>query len=252
MKKRLVSVVSIALCVSLSFFACSNDNRNDASSAQEKSASTEGTSDTIPYEYEKIINNIINAYPWNDDDITMVAENPELSYMYRSNSTLSEIGFALIDLDNNGQNELVISDINRSFVYDLYTLSNGKIHHIFGSGERYFYYLRENGYIENQWSGSAVTSGHDFYKYNGGNLDFVERITMDAYHALDVGRIKELSDATKDNTFFISKNDKEEDYKAVSFDDAVKAIEIYQNTNKPLEIEYIALSEYIIPTNSKF
>ena len=173
----------------------------------------------------------------------MVLENPELSYMYRRNSELSEVGFALIDLDGNGQEELIISDPSK-FVYDLYTISNGKAVHLFDSGERYCYVLRENGIVENSWSSSAVTSGHDFYKLNDGELVFIERITLDAYHALDAGVIDDLSQANDDNCFFRSESENEDDYKLVTSDEAIKAIEIYQNANKTLNIEYTLLSEY--------
>ena len=199
---------------------------------------------TLPIEYDVIINNIINAYPWNYDEKNMVPENPELSDMYCRNSTLSEVGFALIDLDGNGQKELLISDPSKPFVYDLYTVSNGQVIHLFGSHERNAYYVYENGYIENQWLGSAATSGHDFYKLNDSTLEFIERITLDAYHALDVGLIKELSEANDENTFFTSKSDKFEDYKKATFNEAMKAIETYQNTNKRLEINYTLFSEY--------
>ena len=194
-------------------------------------------------EYALIIDNIVKAYPWNDDDLTIVPENPELSYMYRRNSELSEIGFALIDLDGNGQEELIISDPSK-FVYDVYTISNGKAVHLFDSGERYCYILRENGVVENSWSGSNATSGHDFYQINDGKLDFVERITLDAYHALDVGIIKELNEANENNSFFISPTDQFEDYKLVTSNEAIEKIESYQNTNKELEIEYTLLSDY--------
>ncbi len=208
------------ICISLFLSACSgnsatNDETDNITSETEKIvASTK----TLPQQYEVIINNIINSYPWNDDELTMVAENPELSYLYRKSSSLSDVGFALIDLDNNGQEELVITDINSPFIYDLYTISNGKATHLFDSGERYCYYIYENGYIKNQWSGSAVTTGNDFYKLENGVLNFVERITLDEYHALDIGLIKDISDADG-NHFFNSKTTSVEDYKAITFEE---------------------------------
>ncbi len=244
MKKTLCILLCLTLIFSLS--ACV-DNRSSNDSVPDSNSTTSNQKPTtlsaLPYEYDTIINNIINAYPWNDDDMNMVLENPELSYMYRRNSELSEIGFALIDLDGNGQEELIISDPSK-FVYDLYTISNGKAVHLFDSGERYCYVLRENGIVENSWSGSAATSGHDFYKLNDGKLDFVERITLDAYHALDAGLIHNLSEANEDNCFFRSNSEDEKDYKTVSSDEAIKTIENYQNANKELEIEYTFLSDY--------
>ncbi len=233
------------ICISLFLSACSgnsttNTETNNATSETEKLVTL---NQTIPKEYELIINNIINAYPWNDDELTMVTENPELSYMYRKSSLLSDVGFALIDLDNNGQEELIITDVNRPFIYDLYTISDGKATHLFDSGERYCYYIYENGYIKNQWSGSAATSGNDFYKLENGVLNFVERITLDEYHALDIGLINDISEADGSH-FFKSKTTQTDDYKSITIEEYKNILETYEDTNKPLEIEYTLLSEY--------
>ena len=244
MKKALCILFCLTLIISLSACVAAGSSDNSAPDSNRTTSSQDSTLiPTLPNEYATIINNIINAYPWNDDDMNMVLENPELSYMYRRNSELSEVGFALIDLDRNGQEELIISDPSK-FVYDLYTISNGKAVHLFDSGERYCYILRENGLVENSWSGSAATSGHDFYKLNDGELVFIERITLDAYHALDAGVIDDLSQANDDNCFFRSESENEDDYKLVTSDEAIKAIETYQNANKTLNIEYTLLSEY--------
>ncbi len=228
-------ILLVLLCISLSLSAC----------AQNDAANIDANSPTVPLpkEYDVIINNIINAYPWNDDETTMVPENPELSYMYRRNSALSEIGFALIDLDNNGQKELVISDISKPFIYDLYTISEGEVIHLVDSGERYRYYLYENGYLENQWSG-GVSTGYDFYRLDGGTLDFVERITSDAQHAMDIGMISDISEANDNDFYFRSESDQPADYKSVTSDEATKIMEDYRNANQPLIIEYTLLSDY--------
>lgn len=229
-------IFSVLLCISLFLSACA---QNDAANIDSNSPTV-----PLPHEYDVIINNIINAYPWNDDETTMVPENPELSYLYRRNSALSEIGFALIDLDNNGQKELVISDISKPFIYDLYTISEGEAIHLVDSGERYRYYLYENGYLENQWSGGGMTSGYDFYRLNGSTLDFIERITTDAYHALDIGMIGDISAANDKEFYFRSESDQPEGYKPITSEEATKAIEAYRNENKSLAIEYTLLSEY--------
>lgn len=248
MRKNLSYILLFFCCTCLFFSACSGNVADSTPSApttvQESLDLTEGTSDAGLHSYDEILNNIINAYPWNDDDEAVVPENPELSYMYRRNSELSEIGFALIDLDHNGQEELIISGINVPIIYDLYTIADGTVTHLFDSAERNFYLLYENGFIENGWSASAATSGHDFYKLNDGELVFIERITLDAYHALDAGLIGSLSEANADNSYFKSKSEKEADYALITSDEALKAIEAYQDANDPLHIEYTLLSEY--------
>ncbi|MBQ3528624.1 MAG: hypothetical protein IJA52_08755 [Clostridia bacterium] len=237
------------LCISLLLSACSCNDAEIAepkdTSASEDQVTTAGDTDAVlPCDYDDIIKNIIKAYPWDDDYNNIVTENPELSYMYSRSRSLSDIGFALLDLDGNGQEELIVTDINSPFIYDLYTVTDGEIFHLFCSSERSCYFIYENGWIENQWSGSAATSGHDFYKLNDGSLDFVERITMDAYYALDAGLISDPSEADGENTFFRSKSEDFEDYILIPFDEAIKAIETYQNANEPLVIEYTLLSEY--------
>ena len=237
-----------ALCVFLCVFVVfclSTCSRTERSYSNSETTTSQEPKDlpALHSEYSLILDNIVTAYPWNDDDLIIVPENPELSYMYRRSTALSEIGFALIDLDVNGQEELIISGPNK-FVYDVYTISNDKIVHLFASGERNCYILRENRWIENAWSGSAATSGHDFYQINDGKLDFVERITLDAYHALDIGVIKELTEANDNNCFFISPTDQFENYKSVTSDEAIERIEAYQTENKEIEIEYTLLSDY--------
>ena len=233
----------VVFCLSACIYQGQSDT--DTVTGTSKNTSTQEPTDLsmLHNEYALILDNIVKAYPWNDDDLIIVPENPELSYMYRRSTALSEIGFALIDLDVNGQEELIISDPNK-FVYDVYTISNDKIVHLFASGERNYYILRENRWIEKAWSGSAASSGHDFYQINDGKLDFVERITLDAYHALDAGLIHDLSEANGDNCFFRSNSEDEKDYKTVSSAEAIKAIDNYQNANKELEIEYTFLSDY--------
>lgn len=197
----------------------------------------------LPQAYQAIITNIINAYPWNDSDMDMVPENPELSYLYRLCRNLSDVGFACIDLDNNGQEELILADVNAGFIFDLYTISDGNAVHLADSGDRYCYYLLENGLVEYIWSGGASLNGHDYYRYADGELCLIEKITMDAVYALDSGLISDLSEATDENTFFRSTSDRYEDYQPLTYDEAMRVMDTYKNENKPLTIEYTLLSE---------
>lgn len=233
MHKKNYALFFVLLCISLFLAACSYQNATDTNAGN-----------ILPDEYDVIINNIINAYPWNGDNATMFPENPELSYMYRRNSALSEIGFALIDLDNNGQAELIVSDINSPFIYDLYTISDGEAIHLFDSGERYCYYLYENGYLEYQWSGGSAATGYDFYRLNDGTLDFIERITYDVQHALDIGMIGDISEANDVDCCFRSESEQPEDYILITSEEATNIIEAYRNANKLLSVEYTLLSEY--------
>ena len=201
-------------------------------------------SNPMPEAYDQILQNLINAYPWNDDENIIVPENPELSYMYRHITDLSQVGYALVDLDQDGQAELLLGDLTYSQVFDVYTIADGQLVHILDSGERYSYDPLENGYFELVWSSSSATSGHDYFQLLGGELVLQERLVMDAWHALDIGLIKDISEATEDNTFFRSKTDQPEDYQLISFDEYLAAIDAWQTDHKPLTIAYTPLSEY--------
>ena len=84
------------------------------------------------------------------------------------------IGIKVMDLDKNGQNDLLVSAYNglygtRDYVYDAYTIKEGKLVHLLSGGERSRYYLHEDGYIEHQWAGGAALSGTDFYRLVDGS-----------------------------------------------------------------------------------
>ena len=239
MYKKLSLLLAIALCLSLALCACAASRPEDAAPADTTPATT-----PMPEAYDQILQNLINAYPWNDDEDTIVPENPELSYMYRHKENLSEVGYALVDLDWDGQAELLLGDYTFPFVFDIYTIIDGQLVHVLDSGERYSYQPLENGYFELVWSGGAALSGHDYFRLENGKLVFIERLTLDADHALDIGLIKELTEATDDNTCFRSKTDQPEDYQLISFDEYLAAIDAWQAQYKPLTIPYTPLSEY--------
>ena len=203
------------------------------------------TPHTVPYTYDEIIEMVIDAFPWEKADPSpLIHELPDSSYMYRRHSDLSEIGYALIDLDGNGQDELIISSIDSTYVYDLYTISDGNTIHLFSSGERYTHSLYENGYIELGWSSGAACSGHDFYKLTDGNLEFLQRITLDVFYAEESGVIDELTDAGNDNTFFRSNSKNEKDYVHISDKEALDLIDSYKSSTEKLKIKYTPLTEY--------
>lgn len=239
MYKKLSLLLAIVLCLSLALCACAASRPEDAAPVDTTPATT-----PMPEAYDQILQNLINAYPWNDDEDTIVPENPELSYMYRQKENLSEVGYALVDLDRDGQAELLLGDYTFPFVFDIYTIIDGQLVHLLDSGERYSYQPLENGYFELVWSGGAALSGHDYFRLENGKLVFIERLTMDADHALDIGLIEELTEATDGNTFFRSKTDQPEDYQLISFDEYLAAIDAWQSEHKPLTIPYTPLSEY--------
>lgn len=244
MYKKVSLLLAIALCLSLALVGCAASCPEDAAPAATTPAATTPATILMPEAYDQILQNLINAYPWNDSELDIVPENPELSYLYRFQTDLSQVGYALVDLDRDGQAELLLGDTTYSQLFDAYTLKDGQLVHLLDSGERYSYLPLENGYFEVSWSSSAATSGHDYFQLQGGELVLQERLALDAWHALNSGLIKELTEATEDNTCFRSKTDQPEDYQLISFDEFLTAIDTWQAQYKPLTIPYTPLSEY--------
>ena len=99
--------------------------------------------------------------------------------------SLSDIGYAFIDLDNDGINELLIApsiysnDVNnygydKSVIYDLYTFVNSDVVHVFSFGERFRFYLCDKNLINYQGSSSAFDNENILYSLNKGELTKVD------------------------------------------------------------------------------
>ena len=105
---------------------------------------------------------------------------------YEPNRKLEEIGFALLDINNDGQDELFISlldmAVSGSF-YDMYTICNGEIVHVVSAGERDQYNLAENSSINNSGSGSALLSSEVNYRLDGtdGTLKINQAVVYDGW-----------------------------------------------------------------------
>lgn len=205
----------------------------------------EDREEVIPYTYEELIETIIAAHPWKEyNGSSRLPDFPYASYKYISHDDLSEIGYTLIDLDSNGIEELIITSMDKRYVYDAYTMIDSKTVHLFTSGDRYSHHLYEGGYIQLTWSGGSTISGHDFMKLSDGRIEFIERITIDAYYAADLGLIKkDHTDMELDDVSFKSKNENEEDYVHITYDKLTEILNSYKQKPK-LEYSLTPLSEY--------
>ncbi|MCM1500990.1 MAG: hypothetical protein NC124_21235 [Clostridium sp.] len=80
---------------------------------------------------------------------------------YPQTQTLSDVGYAFVDLDNNGIPELLVTTVQEALsgmIYDLYSYIDGEIVHLASSMERDRYYLCEDNTIYNEGSGGAMVS----------------------------------------------------------------------------------------------
>lgn len=123
--------------------------------------------------YKSVLDKCYTALTGHWDRDTL--ESNGFSYLYAYYSGTSDIGYAFIDIDGNGVQELLIGDVyaegnSDGMIFDLYTISNGTIVHILSSGERDRYYLCTNGMLANEWSSGATNLGINFYMFNGSKL----------------------------------------------------------------------------------
>ena len=104
------------------------------------------------------------------------------------NISLDNSGYALIDLNDDGTSELLVSKVaegawgsGEGMIYDLYSLQNGKVVHLASSGERDTYHLCKNNMIANESSNSASNMVHRFYSMNrdGTGLKLKEFVVYD-------------------------------------------------------------------------
>lgn len=86
---------------------------------------------------------------------------------YESSLSLSEVGYALKDINGDGQPELFIARANSADsgqFYDLYTIKGGEVIHVISAGERSHYKLAEdNSIIHFGSSGAAHSSRYNCY-----------------------------------------------------------------------------------------
>lgn len=195
--------------------------------------------------YDGLLYEMIDAYPWSSEDgVAAIPSHPEMGSLLYFDKNCTEIGYALIDLDNNGQKELIIGGEDRLFPYDVFTIKDDQLTHLFSGHDRNSYYLLDDGYIQHQWSGGAVLSGSDFYRLADGELQFIERITLDLDYARKSGLVgAEYTDGDEDKCFFRSvvynAGDEQEGYVSVTEKEALRIIQSYGDEidvlYKPLE-----------------
>lgn len=203
----------------------------------------------IPEAYKEIIEKYIEGFPWNDSD-SPVPNLSDVSYLYRYYDSLSDIGYAFADLDNNGEIEMFIGEVSTDsrMVFDMYTLVKGEVKHLFDGGERYRYSLRTDGSIINDWSSSASTSGLDKYMLNkaGDGLEFEKRVVYDAWYALELGLIEDINGKNiADKCNFVSEKEiAQSDYVNVTAKEAEELRNIINDDKTYVYIDYTPLSKY--------
>lgn len=89
-----------------------------------------------------------------------------------------QLKFTLVDIDQNGIEELIITD--GRVIYDLYTYADGEVKHVLSGAERNAYMLSVDNVIINYASGSAAYSVYGFYRFVGSTLVVDQLVVLDA------------------------------------------------------------------------
>ena len=174
----------------------------------EESMSTEATivesTDTIPEELpseapeDAVTNDILAVYAeqmnliyqalteqWSvdkyfDNDMSHLMAN------HYEGDALANVGYALVDLDGDGKDELIISAVDKTYaggmLYDVYSAPNGEVLHVLCGHERTRYYLQDmedEGYgIAHEASDSAWRSAWYYYSLVDGKLELSQGIIV--------------------------------------------------------------------------
>ena len=121
------------------------------------------------------------------------------------------LGYLIADVDGDGTDELLIGFDNDytdggTVFYDMYTIRDGQMVHIFTGWDRSRYYLGSNGAILYQGSSSAFESYNGYYAYSEGEMVFVYSVIynssvspsdpwfLSCYNVYDVGGARSISE----------------------------------------------------------
>lgn len=131
--------------------------------------------------YEPIVQKYLDAITedWNGEQCI----EADISIMVREIESTDDLGYALIDLDQDGLEELLITDGN--VIYDLYTVSEESAVHILSGWERNSYFLTTGNCIGNMASASAAVSYYRYYDLRSAQLVCVKSFTFDSERDAD-------------------------------------------------------------------
>lgn len=133
----------------------------------------------IPQAYRAVVETYVTAI--NERWGAERCSQEDISIVLRDVESLDSLGYALMDLDGDGVEELIVAcDEESQPILDLYTLVGGELVHVFSGGERNQYFLRQGGRIINIGSGGAARTTYVLNCLSGGNLVQEQVIYFDA------------------------------------------------------------------------
>ncbi|MBD5459609.1 MAG: hypothetical protein HDR26_01515 [Lachnospiraceae bacterium] len=142
----------------------------------------EGAEEAYHY-YEELIAAAKECITRNDGEESEDYDFSSMIYMYGNQSRM---GYLIEDIDDNGTDELIFGensvDPDSSWdgaIYDIYTVSDGKLVHVLDGWERNRYYFCENGMIANEGAGGAAYFTYTYFTFEGTELHLVEAVIYD-------------------------------------------------------------------------
>lgn len=169
-------------------------------------------------------------------------------WSYSGIESLSDVGYAIIDIDGNGTPELLMavmgdSEYYEDVIYNLYTYIDGDIVILASSGERFQYSLSASeGLIYEISSSSALNAYHDLYKinYETGKLEVVEAVVLDEFENEDAPWFYATGDYYTEHGY---------DYSMMESITQEEALNLIERIEQVVPFEMTPLSEYT-PTNA--
>ena len=136
---------------------------------------------TLPEPYAELIGRVTAVLQGTGeagDDFSVIFS------MLAGHESAENAGFYVVDLDKNDTPELLLGEYQPSMkapvFYDLYTIKDGELVHVFDGWDRSRYYLCENGEIAHEGSNSAFNSFTSMSYYEDGVLRLIGSVIYDA------------------------------------------------------------------------
>lgn len=142
------------------------------------------TDDGMHAAYQEILNKYTRAIAegWGGERCSQ----EDISIILRDIESLDSLGYALMDLDVNGVEELILAcDDESQTVLDLYTLVDGELVHVLSGWERNSYFLRDGNLIFNIGTESGSCTNYVFSHLSGGELIQEEVIRFDTLRDME-------------------------------------------------------------------
>ena len=217
-----------------------------SASENEEASGTENTPEEEVFEYEgdaasyyvKLYGGIIGNYhfamkeEWAAEEL-LGKEMSLLCMDYYGENGMDQVGYGFLDLDGDGEWELVIG--SEKLIFDAYAYKDGVVSQIFCGEARNRYYISADeaaGYlIANEGSSGAMNSAWIYSRYDGTKLQTVQSVVYDA-------------DADSENPWFMGSDDDGDVSNDTPVDEQLAKELIDSYTNSYIQPEYLFLRAY--------